>query len=180
LIILWETLMTKPKSIRSPFRAFSSRSRTFWQSIGLVLWTAGLGPGGYRLVCVTALHYIKMLNLLSRFHTHVTRWTDDTTDCLYFFWGKNYTNSLYQHDYTGYCCSHLHRLELLRQAQEKEVNGSIKLTGKQPATIEITRGNHSRRHQTPALKSRPLAPKVFPTFIGKVWLMVFTLRTHPC
>jgi len=38
---------------------------------------------------------------------------------------------------TGYCCSWLHRLEILRQAQEKDGNSGHKLTGKHLAAIEI-------------------------------------------
>ena len=39
--------------------------------------------------------------------------------------------------------AYLHRLELLRQAQEKDGNRGIKITGKQPAAIELTRRDHS-------------------------------------
>jgi len=35
------------------------------------------------------------------------------------------------------CCSWLHRLELLRQAQEKDGNSGQLLTGKQPVAIEV-------------------------------------------
>jgi len=41
------------------------------------------------------------------------------------------------------CYRYLHRLELLRQAQEKDGNSGHKLTGKQPATTEITRRDDS-------------------------------------
>jgi len=35
------------------------------------------------------------------------------------------------------CYRYLHRLEALKQAQEKDGNSGIKLTGKQPDAIEI-------------------------------------------
>ena len=40
-------------------------------------------------------------------------------------------------------CKWLHRLELLRQAQEKDGNSGHQLTGKQPAAIELTHWVHS-------------------------------------
>ena len=41
------------------------------------------------------------------------------------------------------CYRYLHRLELLRQAQEKLTTWGIELTGKQSAAIELTRRDHS-------------------------------------
>jgi len=43
----------------------------------------------------------------------------------------------------GACCSWLHRLELLRQAQAKDGSPGHQLTGKQPAGIEFPRRVHS-------------------------------------
>jgi len=41
------------------------------------------------------------------------------------------------------CYRYLNRLELLRQAQEKDRISGIKLTGKQPAAMDLTRRDHS-------------------------------------
>jgi len=43
------------------------------------------------------------------------------------------------------CCGSVivNRLELLRQAQEKDGDRGIELTGKQPAAIELIRRDHS-------------------------------------
>jgi len=41
------------------------------------------------------------------------------------------------------CYRYLHRLEALKQAQEKDGNSGIKLTGKQPDAIEIPHWVHS-------------------------------------
>jgi len=41
------------------------------------------------------------------------------------------------------CCSWLHRIELLRQAQAKDGNSGHYLTGKQPAAIKLSHWVHS-------------------------------------
>ena len=49
----------------------------------------------------------------------------------------------YKLNHLDICCSWLHRLELLRQAQEKDGNSGHKLIGKQPVAIELPHWVHS-------------------------------------